>query len=212
MNTLIRHKDKGEFLSRYMDKIFVRCPRCNNMAIVQRTNASGTGRRFSCTSCVYQMESRYSYTVSQHWFSPVVLSGHKACASCGYKYLSIRRHHPKVVANISLKQHVTCPVCNAQAMLECAWLPIKDSNNAIDPYFGLPLALQANCKHGVVWVYNLEHLAEYRAVIQADLRERGKVPNWAWIVRLPKWIKHAKNRSHVLKALRRIEALYLQTT
>lgn len=214
MKVVTRHKDKGEFLSRYRDKIFVRCPRCNNMAIVQSSNTSRAVGRFSCMSCTYQMEgyfAYYHYKVPQNsWFGPVALFGRKICFFCGNKRLSFAKYYPKIVPNIKLQKEVKCCACGAHSVLECSWVSLREPSNAIDPYFGLPLALQANCKHGVVWVYNLEHLAEYRALIQADLRERGKVSNGAWIGRLPKWIKHAKNRPHVLKALQRIEALYLQ--
>jgi hypothetical protein len=61
-----------------------------------------------------------------------------------------------------------------------------------------------------VSAYNLEHLDLLRRFVAADLRERDP---WyehgrkmTYIGRLPAWIKSAKNRTEVLRAIDRMRA------
>ncbi|MGY1496102.1 hypothetical protein ACW4TU_05675 [Streptomyces sp. QTS52] len=81
---------------------------------------------------------------------------------------------------------------------------------ARDPYFHLPVWLQTETRHGRLWAYNLEHLAYIRRFVAASLRERAP---WydtgrkmTLVARLPVWIKSAKNRDEVLRAIDRIQA------
>ncbi|MEV8066393.1 hypothetical protein AB0P32_09655 [Streptomyces sp. NPDC085995] len=81
---------------------------------------------------------------------------------------------------------------------------------ATDPYFGLPLWLQAETRHGWLWAYNLEHLDLIRRFVRAALRERA---SWydtgqrmTLVARLPAWVKRAKNRDEILRAVSRIHA------
>jgi hypothetical protein len=80
--------------------------------------------------------------------------------------------------------------------------------SAVDPYFRLPLWLQGETRQGGLWAYNLEHLDLIRRFVAADLRERAP---WydtgqkaTLVARLPPWMKHAKNRADVLRAIDRI--------
>ena len=61
-----------------------------------------------------------------------------------------------------------------------------------------------------MWAYNLEPLDLLRRFVAASLRER---PPWyehgrkmTYVARLPAWIKRAKNRDEVLRAIDRIRA------
>lgn len=81
---------------------------------------------------------------------------------------------------------------------------------ATDPYFRLPLWLQTETGHGRAWAYNLQHLELLRQFVAASLRERDP---WyehgrkmTYVARLPAWIKSAKNRDEVLRAVDRIRA------
>jgi hypothetical protein len=81
---------------------------------------------------------------------------------------------------------------------------------ATDPYFGVPLWLQLETRHGWLWAYNLEHLDLLRRYVQATLRERA---SWydtrqkmTLVARLPLWIKRSKNRDEILRAITRIRA------
>jgi hypothetical protein len=82
---------------------------------------------------------------------------------------------------------------------------------AHDPYFRVPVWLQTETRHGWLWAYNLEHLTYLRQFVAASLRERAP---WyddtgrkmTLVAKLPVWIKSAKNRDEVLRAVDRIQA------
>ncbi|MEU5189044.1 hypothetical protein AB0G83_18125 [Streptomyces klenkii] len=77
-----------------------------------------------------------------------------------------------------------------------------------DPYFNVPLWLQTETRHGLLWAYNLEHLTLIGQYVQAPLRERPPPSEagctMSFIARLPAWIKRAKNRTEVLRAVDRM--------
>ncbi|MER6915588.1 hypothetical protein ABT354_28280 [Streptomyces sp. NPDC000594] len=79
---------------------------------------------------------------------------------------------------------------------------------ATDPYFGRPLWLQTETRHGWLWAYDLEHLDLIRRFVRAPLRERmpygGTGQRMTLVARLPAWIKRAKNRNEILRAVNRI--------
>ncbi len=80
----------------------------------------------------------------------------------------------------------------------------------IDSYFGLPLWLQTEVGDRTLWAYNDRHLQFIKAFVQATIRERREHPGQGWrnqsvISRLPEWIKLAKNRKRVLKAIALLE-------
>jgi hypothetical protein len=75
----------------------------------------------------------------------------------------------------------------------------------------MPLWLQIETRHGWLWAYNLQHLDVIRRFVQASLRERAP---WydtgqktTLVACLPAWIKRAKNRDEILRAVSRIHAL-----
>jgi hypothetical protein len=61
-----------------------------------------------------------------------------------------------------------------------------------------------------LWAYNLEHLDFIRRLVQAPLRERapwhGTGQKETLMTYLPTWIKRAKNRDEILRAVNRIHA------
>lgn len=86
--------------------------------------------------------------------------------------------------------------------------PRGDDEPATDPYFGVPLRLQTETRHGRLWAYDLEHLDLVRRFVQASLRERAPWydtgQKMTLVARLPAWIKRAKNRDEILRAIERI--------
>ncbi|MDO4258255.1 MAG: hypothetical protein Q4C87_01900 [Actinomycetaceae bacterium] len=84
-----------------------------------------------------------------------------------------------------------------------------------DGYFGFEIVLKTRTRHGWLWVYNQDHLAEMRAFLYARLREPipGETSracctyNTNWASRLPTWITSGKNREEIWRALERISAL-----
>ncbi|WP_329456743.1 hypothetical protein [Streptomyces sp. NBC_01497] len=107
-------------------------------------------------------------------------------------------------------RRLTCRTCGLTRHAADGLRLFRGRGEALDPYFGLPLWLQAETRHGWVWAYNPEHLDLIRQFVQAPLRER---PPWdsegrkmTVVARLPSWIKSAKNRVEVLRAIDRIRA------
>lgn len=76
------------------------------------------------------------------------------------------------------------------------------------PLLRHPLWLQTETRHGWLWAYNLEHLTFLRQFVAASLRERAPWydtgQKMTVVARLPVWIKSAKNRDEVLRAVERI--------
>lgn len=73
-----------------------------------------------------------------------------------------------------------------------------------DWYFGFELWLETECCGDLLWAYNLEHLEMLEEYVSAKLRERTKKGRNSFFSKLPQWIKSAKNRDEVLKAIRRL--------
>ncbi|MFE2011433.1 hypothetical protein [Streptomyces sp. NPDC059491] len=92
-------------------------------------------------------------------------------------------------------------------------LPHGTERPARDPYFGARLWLQTETRHGWLWAYDLEHLDLIRRFVGATLREREP---WydtrrtkTLVARLPIWMKRARNRDEILRAVGRIHASVL---
>ena len=78
-----------------------------------------------------------------------------------------------------------------------------------DPFFGLPLLLQAPCCDEVLWAFNSRHLEVLGALVGASVRERERearargevVSNSTLLAKLPRWMKAAKNRDAVVRCI-----------
>jgi hypothetical protein len=71
----------------------------------------------------------------------------------------------------------------------------------VDWYFRLPLWLEISCCGERLWAYNRKHLEMLDAYVGAKLRERTVKGRNSFLSKLPKWIKSAKNRDEILKAI-----------
>lgn len=76
----------------------------------------------------------------------------------------------------------------------------------VDPFFHLPVWLQADFSGEVLWAYNLEHLEFLAQHVGAKLRERNgfKFNVRSIGARLPRWMTAAHNREAVLKAIEKL--------
>ena len=77
----------------------------------------------------------------------------------------------------------------------------------IDPFFHLPVWLQADFSGQTLWAYNLEHLEFLAEHVGAKLRERNTSPRMSRSIgaRLPRWMTAASNREAVLKAIEKLK-------
>ncbi|MBP2472260.1 hypothetical protein JOF53_001132 [Crossiella equi] len=77
----------------------------------------------------------------------------------------------------------------------------------VDPYFRLPLWLQADCRGELLWALNREHLDYLESYVSARLREHEPGHfTLSLVARLPRWLTSAKNRDEVLRVLGRLRA------
>ncbi|WP_415894562.1 hypothetical protein ACMXYQ_08950 [Neptuniibacter sp. PT34_22] len=123
---------------------------------------------------------------------------------------------------------VVCPKCSSKASIvpyqeesvrfscfECGYTSTKSTNirsfqwydeDPTDGYFGFNLWLRIDCVGESLWAFNQGHLNFLESYVGANLRERSKDEELGWrnsslASRLPKWMKSAKNRDAILKAI-----------
>ena len=112
--------------------------------------------------------------------------------------------------SIFARRRLICRACGLSRDAAGGLCLFRGSGEATDPYFGLPLWLQVEKRNGWLWAYNPEHLNLIRQFVQAPLRERApwnaQVRRMTLTARLPTWIKSAKNRGEVLRAIERIRS------
>lgn len=126
------------------------------------------------------------------------------CRACAH-VLPIDPHERDLFA----PRRATCRACGFAK--EWREQPIRFGDEH-DSYFGLPLWLQTPVGDHILWAYNLRHLHLIEAFVRASLRERRADETTGWrntsvVSRLPAWIKAAKHRKHVLKAIERLKQM-----
>ncbi|MEU0558137.1 hypothetical protein [Dactylosporangium sp. NPDC006015] len=128
------------------------------------------------------------------------------CPRCGGRAVNAARPTgSRWVA--SWPRRLTCAACCHAA----AWEPAGATSvwgGPVDPFFGGPLWLRAECCGGrVLWAFNRRHLDILGGFVGAKLRERGPGPGGLTLVaRLPAWMTAAKHRAEILRAVDRLRA------
>jgi hypothetical protein len=126
------------------------------------------------------------------------------CAAAGHVLPSgVSRAHPKVPAFAPRRFY--CSGCHHRVESHSGIMTFGTDGR--DPYLRLALRLQARTRHGVLYAYNGAHLDWIAVFVAAPLRERriehGSA-NRSIASRLPVWVKSAKNREGVLRAVARM--------
>jgi len=75
----------------------------------------------------------------------------------------------------------------------------------VDWYFRQPLWLQISCCGETLWAYNLKHLEFIENYVAAKLRRRTPNINKSMASRLPQWLKSAKNRDEIFRAIAKLK-------
>lgn len=174
----------------YADYYSVECPHCKKEATVQDW-------KFTCQHCYRQVEiPSYKYNI---YFR-------RNCPDCG-KLIYIRETGLNLVPD---KMKVMCSNCffkieDKPTVGKAYRIELDLKGLKGDPYWGFPLWFQTEVKGHLFWGYNREHLVEIETYIKADLRE-VTVPyrSHKMVSRLPSFIKDAKNREAILKAIERM--------
>jgi hypothetical protein len=137
------------------------------------------------------------------------------CSSCA-KVIALDDPGP-YVANV--RRRFVCTACGAtkdkviktngygQARVSYelkASYEVTLTGDPYDWYFQLPLYFQIECSGNTLWALNLEHLNYIESYIEAEIRESH--PYYLSIEsRLPKWMKLAKSRNEVLRAIQKLK-------
>lgn len=184
--------------------IWVACSFCQKPAqITQIINAETNETQciFSCLHCCkqYDYEENHYKTINEHVEARI--DQRCSCKHGYYRYFKTfnhKSHVPKFV-------HLTCAICETTQKFD---VPIYRtySNYEWNMYFNHNLWLTEETRLGKIYVYNKIHLQYLKAYIEADLRERTYLNvNKTYFNRLPAWIKSARHRKEVLKAISRLE-------
>jgi hypothetical protein len=125
------------------------------------------------------------------------------CPKCGgmAKVISVPIGSEKINSQLFAPRQFIC--------LNCVHRDIWKGNQIslggnFDWYFRFPLWLEISCCGKSLWAYNEKHLEFLENYIKAKLRERIPNTNKSLVSRLPTWLKSAKNRNEILKAITRL--------
>jgi hypothetical protein len=200
-NTLdekLRYTGDPKRLYDFMDEFTVRCPKCEGKADVSvPTLFDYKNAILKCTSCHY---SEKSYDLIRH-----IPSGKAKCHQClEFLDLTVINGYKSIPSYVN----ITCKNCKTINKVNENWesyIAKYNDSGIVDPAFGLPLWYQDTVKGDIIWAFNLRHLTEIKSYIQSNLRERTTDKfKMTMVEKLPDFIKLAKNRKEVLKAIDRM--------
>jgi len=142
-----------------------------------------------CPKCAEQAEVLLAENVAFNPANHLFLSRKLICSNCGYNR---KKASPKGGTSILFSN-------------------VKDAGGyvviggAFDWYFQEPLWLQIECSGKTLWAYNAAHLEFIETYVAAKLRRRIPNKNSSLASRLPQWMKSAKNRDEILKAIGKLK-------
>jgi hypothetical protein len=204
METNLRTDKSIKGLWSFSTEIFVQCPNCNKRAVVLTELGknsvpypSSTKSKFCCNNC-------YKPINQNLWYGPIYISPkYQRCDYCGTT-LQFAKKVNKLKNKIELK----CPTCKQEKRYDVSYsLTYANNKQATDPYFGFQLWLQIPVHDNIFWAYNYEHLEYLKKYVAAKLREERVMTKYSMTQKLPDFIKLAKNRDRILKAIVRLEKL-----
>ncbi len=202
METNSRTDKSFKNLASFAEEVLVECPHCKKQATVLAKLGKYTVPypfkpevKFRCDHCYKPIDENV-------WYGPVTIwpTG-GSCGFCGSS-LGFR----KTVNKYQDKVEVSCTTCGQEKKYDVSYSKnYADNKQATDPYFGLQLWLQIPVDSNILWAYNAEHLAYLKNYVGAKLREAISGGKYSLAWKLPNFIKVAKNREKILKAISRLE-------
>lgn len=123
------------------------------------------------------------------------------CAALA-KVIPVEINSEKLNNKLFAPRKLICLSCVHRATFDGRSIGIGAS---VDWYFRLPLWLQISCCGETLWAYNLKHLEYLENYVAAKIRARTPNTNKSMASRLPQWIKSAKNRAEILKAIGKLK-------
>ncbi len=195
-----RYVDKGYRLLHWATSIEALCPKCGETGLIKgNPKWKEWSATFHCPCCFHSLK-----TTDNIWLGPVRATGSRPCCSCGHKWVTIDTTFSNISQIKSMTAATQCAICKSPNQVSLEFSRTETEDHGMDPYFGLKLALTQQTRHGIIWVYDAEHLAQLKAYVTAKLRESSD-EKWSYFNRLPTWIKSAKTRQEVLKAVAKLE-------
>ena len=215
-----RYVDQGiHILDLRSNDHYVRCSQCHNAGILKYKKRDDLKcccyhkEQFilHCLNCGFHLDTHDS--TSEHRLNGTYyIDRSEQCHRCGGTIVSAQskisdtKHPPAFL-------EARCRLCHSISNLSVKISDIRyrpNYQNKIGQitFFGLELYLCIATRFGQIYVYNPEHLQILKDYIQADLRERmPNVGTGYYFNCLPAWIKSARNRKEILKALLRLEQM-----
>lgn len=200
-------------------KVWVNCPKCGELGFVWREKiVDDYVTQCVCTKCMFRVNEivKDTFVYTRYWHSIKTLQGYH-----GKVRVSVDEKCPCKEGKFRFEQEYA----NKSQMpnviiLKCSYCQqVKDfyvkSQNvrvekaeyfalATDPFLDYDLYLCEPTKFGDIFAYTPFQLSQLKAYVSADLRE-NTVMYRGYFFKLPKWIKSAKNRDLVLKAIGKLE-------
>ncbi|MFO0748556.1 MAG: hypothetical protein U1F43_23265 [Myxococcota bacterium] len=189
-----RFVDPRTRLTELMEEVSVVCPRCGGDARV--TCAQPMWRhepRLVCGACALLRVGWPS-----DWRGPARGLARRRCGRCGQ--WCERRFASAAVRRGKVMLRCTCGA-ETEAPVETR---VIRYGGPYDPYFGLPVALQASVRGQLLWAWNRRHLELLAAWVGATLRERRGPPRKTLLASLPSWLGRAELRGDLMRALDRL--------
>ena len=214
-----RFRDSGKRLVDFGSEYLIHCPKCDAPARI----SVGRLRCGSCGFAANKPDGGVSRSKNglyfegksiKDWFGDVAArakNGNSSttrptCQKCGSQFESLGLSPRPNSGSLQQTGRAICSRCNTENEFELSWHPFLPADQPRDPVFGCKLFLQKDLKQGILYAFNQTHAEEYLAYIEADQRERqpANTGKKSFFTSLPAWIKSAKNRNDIAKALRQM--------
>jgi DNA-directed RNA polymerase subunit RPC12/RpoP len=180
----------------YRKEFLVECPKCKREALVEVDNPFYLNNgRLHCFNCFFSMlvKDIIRYQVSVK----------RTCDNCGKTVSKITSNNKSKLSSVE----VTCNSCGIKRICKPRneeYRMVKNNLLPHDPIFHNTLWLQCLIKGELFWAYNKKQLLEIRKYVEATLRERETNDYTTMVEKLPSFIKQAKNRHLIIKAIDRL--------
>ncbi|MHA7965611.1 hypothetical protein ACX93W_15925 [Paenibacillus sp. CAU 1782] len=177
------------------EPVDVKCARCGGYACITAGDNKVEWRCFCCYAKegekpLYQYRAKENCSLCQRWFNVEVTD-------------KMKIFHSQI--------HVECPHCGSLNQCELQRNEAyrgyyRDIRNGRDPLFGMELYFSDYVRGKAIWALNRPHLNYLISYISADLRLRGgDAPLKTASHFLPAYMKLAKNRAAMVRALTKLQ-------
>ena len=201
MKDKLNHRYEGDPKRMYdfMNEFDVHCPKCDDEAIITvPLYFKYAEAELKCKHCFFSEKAK-----SRERYRATSKARCKECREFLVINIEERKEIPAYV-------NIVCEHCRTVNKVQENWesyLMKYSEEGIIDPAFGLPLWYQENVKDEILWAFNKAHLKEIKNYVAAELRERTTDRfKMTMVEKLPNFIKSAKNREEVLKAIEKMES------